>query len=241
MCGNGFLEPGEECDCGLVSDCTTPCCDPETCRLTPGSTCGSGRCCDLSSCSLAPPSTECRPASSECDLAERCDGESPHCPPDLHKAPGLPCSGGQGFCHSGQCGSHQAQCRLLWGAEARPARPQCFRLNRRGDHQGNCGFTDGNRSHYRACRPGDEMCGMMHCQHHSQNLQIGLDHVALISRSFIQDGRDVVACRNALVDLGLSNSDPGLAPAGSKCGDQKMCLHQKCVSVGEAKHRTFKR
>ena len=77
------------------------------------------------------------------------------------------------------------------------------------------------------------MCGLMHCHHHSQDLKIGLDSVAIISSSFIQDGRDMIACRNALVDLGLSNTDPGLAPAGAKCGDQKMCLHQKCVSVGE--------
>ena len=233
MCGNGLTEPGEECDCGLVSDCTNPCCDPETCRLTPGATCGSGLCCDLSSCSLASPSRQCRPASGECDLAEHCDGQTAQCPPDVHKAPGLTCEDGEGFCQGGRCGSHQAQCRLLWGDEARPSQSQCFRLNRRGDSQGNCGFTDGSRRHYRACSPGDEMCGMMHCHHHDQNLKIGLDNVAIISRSFIQDGKDMIACRNALVDLGLSTTDPGLAPAGSKCGDQKMCLHQKCVSVGE--------
>ena len=77
------------------------------------------------------------------------------------------------------------------------------------------------------------MCGLMHCQDEAQNLQLGLESIAIISSSFIQDGRDLVACRNALVDLGLSNTDPGLAPAGSKCGEGRMCLNQKCVSVGE--------
>ena len=128
-----------------MSDCSTPCCDPETCRLTPGAACGSGLCCDLSSCSLAPPSRQCRPASGECDLAEYCDGEAAHCPPDVHKAPGLACSDGAGFCHSGRCGSHQAQCRLLWGDEARPSPPQCFSLNRRGDLIRDClGLLCGN-------------------------------------------------------------------------------------------------
>ena len=77
------------------------------------------------------------------------------------------------------------------------------------------------------------MCGLMHCQEDNQSLKIGLDNVAIISRSFLRDGPDLIACRTALVDLGLSSADPGLAPAGSKCGEGKMCLHQKCVSVGE--------
>ena len=47
VCGNGFTETGEECDCGLPSDCTTPCCDPSTCRLRRNGTCASGDCCDL--------------------------------------------------------------------------------------------------------------------------------------------------------------------------------------------------
>ena len=77
------------------------------------------------------------------------------------------------------------------------------------------------------------MCGMMHCQHYSNQLKIGMENAAMISKSFLPHGSDILACRNALVDLGLNNVDPGLAPSGSKCGHQKMCLHQKCVSVGE--------
>ena len=133
VCGNSVVEEGEECDCGLYSDCTNSCCQADTCTLRPGAACADGACCLLSSCSLAAPLTQCRPAAGECDLPEVCDGQSPLCPPDDHLASGLPCS--HGFCHSGHCASHLAQCQLLWGQEARPSHPRCFSLNTRGDHQ----------------------------------------------------------------------------------------------------------
>lgn len=28
VCGNGFVEPGEQCDCGLLESCDNSCCDP---------------------------------------------------------------------------------------------------------------------------------------------------------------------------------------------------------------------
>lgn len=42
-CGNGFVEPGEECDCGLLSECRSVCCDPETCKLRPNVKCTTGK------------------------------------------------------------------------------------------------------------------------------------------------------------------------------------------------------
>lgn len=36
MCGNGILEPGEECDPGGVDDA---CCYGATCKLKPGAVC----------------------------------------------------------------------------------------------------------------------------------------------------------------------------------------------------------
>ena len=46
-CGNMFVEPGEECDCGLPGRCDNPCCNPHTCRLHVNATCATGACCDL--------------------------------------------------------------------------------------------------------------------------------------------------------------------------------------------------
>uniref|UniRef100_F7ECL0 ADAM metallopeptidase domain 15 n=1 Tax=Macaca mulatta TaxID=9544 RepID=F7ECL0_MACMU len=46
FCGNTFVEPGEQCDCGFPDDCADPCCDSSTCQLRPGAQCASdGPCC----------------------------------------------------------------------------------------------------------------------------------------------------------------------------------------------------
>lgn len=48
ICGNGVVEPGEECDCGWEEDCKDACCFPQRrysppeeppCRLTANSIC----------------------------------------------------------------------------------------------------------------------------------------------------------------------------------------------------------
>ena len=93
-CGNGLLEPGEECDCGPPKYClSNPCCNATTCTLTRGSQCGSGRCCNLTACTFKPAATPCRGMQGECDLAEYCDGRSNSCPTNVWIADGLPCRG----------------------------------------------------------------------------------------------------------------------------------------------------
>ena len=47
ICGNSFVEEGEQCDCGLPEHCNNPCCDPHTCTLYANATCATGHCCDL--------------------------------------------------------------------------------------------------------------------------------------------------------------------------------------------------
>ncbi|XP_042073931.1 zinc metalloproteinase-disintegrin-like EoMP06 [Haplochromis burtoni] len=46
VCGNGFKEEGEQCDCGSVQECTNPCCNAITCTLKEGSQCAEGECCE---------------------------------------------------------------------------------------------------------------------------------------------------------------------------------------------------
>lgn len=81
QCGNGILEPGEECDPG--NDTGSSCCTSE-CKFTQGSVCDpvNSACCE-DSCQFSPASKVCRAAvNAECDVAESCSGNSADCPAD---------------------------------------------------------------------------------------------------------------------------------------------------------------
>lgn len=79
FCGNMFVDPGEQCDCGFPDDCTDTCCDAFTCQLRPGAQCASdGPCCQK--CQLRPAGWQCRPPRGDCDLPEVCSGDSSQCP-----------------------------------------------------------------------------------------------------------------------------------------------------------------
>lgn len=114
-CGDGFIQTGEECDCGQP-DCTgiDPCCNGSTCFLFPGNACSNlFPCC--SNCQLIPatPETVCRASIGECDLQEVCNGVDATCPPDWGKGAGNECNdgrGGKGACYAKQCKSHDKQC-----------------------------------------------------------------------------------------------------------------------------------
>lgn len=49
-----------------------------------------------------------------------------------------------------------------------------------------------------------------------------MESVATLSHSFINNGGKIIPCRSAIVDLGLSQVDPGLAPDGAKCASGKV-------------------
>ncbi|XP_078449069.1 disintegrin and metalloproteinase domain-containing protein 8-like isoform X2 [Lampetra fluviatilis] len=229
VCGNLFLEPGEECDCGTAEECTNPCCDPLTCRLQPGAECAHGACCD--SCKVAPAGRECRPARSECDLPESCDGAAPSCPPNLRMADGTPCQGGAAFCHSGACPTPLQQCRSLWGAGADVAPAVCFeRVNVQGNKYGNCGVdTHG----YVACAQRDTRCGKLQC--------VGGEGYPITGVTYtlrVPWGAALTVCKIAGHESDRSGRPPtaGEPPAGSvlsgtKCGDDKVCVFGKCQDV----------
>ncbi|UZJ56037.1 hypothetical protein CBS101457_005357 [Exobasidium rhododendri] len=109
QCGNGILEPGEECDAGISgSNCCTT-----SCRLTSGSVCDpeSSACCN-SSCQYASATTVCRAAVDPlCDTAEMCTGTNSTCPVDVRKADGSSCGGDDLTCASGHCTSRNLQCQ----------------------------------------------------------------------------------------------------------------------------------
>ena len=98
VCGNGVVDPGEDCDVGPAggSCCTFAChafaadaacalddygCGP---GVTPCATCAVGTCDGHGACVAMPRPAGfvCRPRTTACDLDESCDGSSLACPPD---------------------------------------------------------------------------------------------------------------------------------------------------------------
>jgi hypothetical protein len=111
MCGNGIVEPGEECDPGKGT--TSSCCDVNTCKFKNNAICDpdSSPCC-TSQCSFAPATQICRPSrDSQCDQAEFCTGNSSSCPSDVISPNGQSCGTDSLACASGLCTSIAQQCQ----------------------------------------------------------------------------------------------------------------------------------
>ncbi|XP_068084818.1 uncharacterized protein [Anabrus simplex] len=230
VCGNGFVEAGEQCDCGLKESCDNPCCNATTCMLYANASCATGECCDLQTCRPKTAGSICRSADHECDLPEFCTGQSEYCPNDVYKMDGEKCDRGKAFCYQGSCRTHSDQCRLLWGPSGKSSDMQCYNMNNKGTRHGNCGYNRLNQS-FLKCTEEDIYCGMLHCKHLNERLEFGMESVAILSHSFINSGGSIIPCRTAIVDLGLNEVDPGLAPDGAKCGEGKMCVNQSCMDV----------
>ncbi|KNE70308.1 myxococcus cysteine-rich [Allomyces macrogynus ATCC 38327] len=114
-CGNGIVDPGEDCDSGNPVN-GTACCSPQ-CRWRPGATCDdrTGPCCR--GCQLLSSTIMCRVASHPtCDSPSYCTGTSSTCPASASFAAknGLACNstttGAAGYCAYGACSSPTDQC-----------------------------------------------------------------------------------------------------------------------------------
>uniref|UniRef100_A0A8C5D606 Disintegrin and metalloproteinase domain-containing protein 11-like n=1 Tax=Gouania willdenowi TaxID=441366 RepID=A0A8C5D606_GOUWI len=152
-CGNGFVELGEECDCG--SQCARSggaCC--KKCTLTHDAMCSNGLCCR--SCKVM-----CREAVNDCDIPETCTGDSSQCPHNVHKLDGYMCDTNQGRCYGGRCRTRDGQCRALWGYNS--ADRFCYeKLNAEGTEKGNCGPGPEGQG-WLQCNKPDVLCGFLFC------------------------------------------------------------------------------
>lgn len=228
-CGNGYLEDGEECDCGEEDECKNPCCNASNCTLKEGAECAHGSCCHQ--CKLVAPGTQCREQVRQCDLPEFCTGKSPHCPTNYYQMDGTPCEGGQAYCYNGMCLTYQEQCQQLWGPGARPALDLCFeRVNAAGDTYGNCG--KGLNGKYRKCSPRDAKCGKIQCQ--STQARPLESNAVSIDTTITLNGRRI-HCRGTHVYRGPEEEegegdmlDPGLVMTGTKCGHNHICFEGQC-------------
>ncbi|XP_006861583.1 PREDICTED: disintegrin and metalloproteinase domain-containing protein 15 isoform X2 [Chrysochloris asiatica] len=227
FCGNMFVEPGEQCDCGFPDDCSDPCCDYFTCQLRPGAQCASdGPCCQ--NCQLLPAGWQCRPSRGDCDLPEFCPGNSSQCPPDVSLGDGEPCAGGQAICLQGHCASYAQQCQALWGPGAQPASPLCLQTaNTRGNVFGSCGRNP--HGSYVACTPRDAICGQLQCQ--GGMAQPLLGSVQNLIWEMLEANGTQLNCSWVHLDLGNDVAQPILTLPGTACGPDLVCIDHRCQPV----------
>ncbi|XP_077012458.1 disintegrin and metalloproteinase domain-containing protein 15 isoform X3 [Tamandua tetradactyla] len=226
-CGNMFVEPGEQCDCGFPDDCSDACCDYFTCQLRPGAQCASdGPCCQ--NCQLRPAGWQCRPTRGDCDLPEFCLGDSSQCPPDISLGDGEPCAGGQAVCMQGRCASYTQQCQALWGPAAQPAASLCLHTaNTRGDAFGSCGRSPSGS--YVPCSPRDAICGQLQCQGGRAQPLLGLAQ-DLVWEMLEANGTQL-NCSWVHLDLGNDVAQPLLTLPGTACGPGLVCIDHRCQPV----------
>ncbi|XP_061767542.1 disintegrin and metalloproteinase domain-containing protein 12-like isoform X2 [Nerophis ophidion] len=226
-CGNGYVEEGEECDCGEPEECSNPCCNATTCTLKGDAVCAHGQCCE--DCQLKPAGTVCRESGNSCDLPEFCTGAAPHCPANVYLHDGHACHRVEGHCYNGICQTHEQQCITLWGPGAKPAPGICFeRVNSAGDPYGNCGKD--SKGSFAKCDARDAKCGKIQCQGGANRPVIGTNAVSIETNIPLQEGGRIL-CRGTHVYLGDDMPDPGLVLAGTKCGDGRVCLNRQCQNI----------
>ncbi|XP_061117392.1 zinc metalloproteinase-disintegrin-like batroxstatin-1 [Conger conger] len=219
VCGNGFLEKGEQCDCGTPEECRNPCCNATSCTFSEGSACADGECCG--NCKILPTSRMCRQQRDECDLAEHCTGRSADCPEDVFAVNGLPCQDGQGYCYNGECPRRDEQCVKMWGSTAEVAGQSCYNQNKRGLYYGHCKRTD--KDTYIGCQQEDIMCGKLFCVQGNG----GPNYGRLVK---------VGSCKATF--YGDPDTDYGQVDTGTKCGDGMVCSDYECVTLETAYRAT---
>uniref|UniRef100_A0A8C5JK91 ADAM metallopeptidase domain 22 n=1 Tax=Junco hyemalis TaxID=40217 RepID=A0A8C5JK91_JUNHY len=222
-CGNGFVEDGEECDCGTIAECASEggeCCN--TCTLTVGSQCSNGLCCRK--CRFEPKGVLCREAVNDCDIAENCTGNSSQCSPNIHKMDGYSCDNRQGICFGGRCKTRDRQCKYIWGEKVTAADRYCYeKLNIEGTEKGNCGR---DKDSWVQCNKQDVLCGYLLCSNISSVPRLGeLD--GEITTSILHYGK-VYNCSGGHVKLD-EDTDLGYVENGTPCGPDMVCLDHRCL------------
>ncbi|NXW04258.1 ADA11 protein, partial [Fregetta grallaria] len=248
-CGNGFVEAGEECDCGSLAECAKSggnCC--KKCTLTHDAMCSDGLCCK--GCKYEPRGVSCREAVNECDIPESCTGDSSQCPPNLHKLDGYFCENEQGRCYGGRCKTRDRQCNALWGRGS--AERFCYeKLNVEGTERGNCGREGLG---WLQCNKQDVLCGFLLCANISGAPRLGELSGEIATTTFFHQNRYVDCrwvplprgrgcprvggsrchllslswCRGGHVQL-VDGSDLSYVEDGTPCGPGMLCLDHKCL------------
>ncbi|XP_049501888.1 disintegrin and metalloproteinase domain-containing protein 8 isoform X2 [Panthera uncia] len=201
VCGNWFVEHGEQCDCGPPQDCRNPCCNATTCQLAHGAECAQGACCR--ECRVTPAGELCRHPKDACDLEEHCDGRQPGCPEDAFQENGTPCPGG--YCYNGACPTLAQRCQDLWGPGSRVAVERCYTYSISPDCKGGIplGSSRVNK------------CGVLYCEGGQKPPE--QSSCTLTSSS--------AACQALVLEEGVGYEP---VPEGTKCGEERICWKGRC-------------
>nr|XP_056716882.1 zinc metalloproteinase-disintegrin-like MTP9 [Euleptes europaea] len=214
VCGNDFVEEGEECDCGYPQECSNSCCDAATCKLKPEAKCGFGDCCE--NCQIRRAGAVCRAVQHDCDLPELCTGLSHECPEDRFRVNGHPCKNNKGYCYMGKCPILQNQCTDLWGKGATVASDSCYNINQNGVYYGHCRKANGT---YIPCTQKDIKCGKLFCTGGSRMPSTG----SLVAFD---------SCKGSFPNK--DEEDHGMVAFGTKCGESMVCIMGQCLDIERA-------
>ncbi|XP_034030706.1 disintegrin and metalloproteinase domain-containing protein 22 isoform X1 [Thalassophryne amazonica] len=225
-CGNGFVEPGEECDCGDPAECAKQgenCC--KKCTLTQGSKCSNGLCCN--NCQMEFMGVVCREAVNDCDIPENCTGNSSECPPNVQKMDGYTCEKDQGRCFNGRCKTKDRQCKYIWGEKATAADKFCYeKLNIEGTEKGNCGK---DKDTWIQCNKQDVHCGYLLCSNISPAPRLGELQGGLTSFTVARHSASLdCSGGHVLID---GDTDLGYVEDGTACGTEQICFNHKCLPI----------
>ncbi|XP_058145836.1 A disintegrin and metallopeptidase domain 3-like isoform X1 [Dasypus novemcinctus] len=219
-CGNGILESGEQCDCGLPENCRyKKCCDVEECRLIGSAECGSGPCCEPNSCLISERGKVCRKRRDLCDFTEYCNGITETCVPDTLSADLEPCRNNTAYCYGGRCRNTDAQCARLFGRFAKGASFLCYEeVNVFTDRFGSC--------YWDSCYLRNSMCGKLIC-HWSKTELIKR---TLYDIQYTYYGGQVCVSLASTRNLNNKASDPTFVDNGTQCESEKYCLNGRCIN-----------
>ncbi|XP_045142796.1 disintegrin and metalloproteinase domain-containing protein 18 [Echinops telfairi] len=231
VCGDGILDPNEECDCGNEEECQfKKCCDYSTCKLKDSVKCGSGACC-TSKCELSTAGTPCRESiDEECDFTEYCNGTSVNCVPDTYALNGHRCKLGTAYCYNGRCQTTDDQCAELFGEGAEGAPQSCFEeLNSLHDRTGNCDLKNSQSS---PCKHNDALCRKLACVWpHEHTYKSDIQSTVY---SYVQDHVCISIPPGSSVNS--DGRDYAYVADGTVCGEGMYCLNKTCKEVNLIEH-----